>query len=131
LKKISVNAEVIFFEENVLLILFYITYSINISRDFFWYHFFDDVLGRIDYAQYCRIVELLIIASMQKMNFSTNAATVPKMMGAGKPSMPLMARQPFIERKTSDPSSTAPKGERYPIPSFFEYRIKPRDYDPL
>ena len=68
---------------------------------------------------------------MQKMIFSTNASTVPKMISSGKPSMPLMVRQPLVERKTSDPSSTAPKGERYPIPSFFEYRIKPREYDPL
>jgi len=68
---------------------------------------------------------------MQKINFSTNAATVSTMMNAGKPAMPLLARQPFVDRKTSDPSSTSPKGERYPIPSFFEYRIKPRDNDPL
>lgn len=68
---------------------------------------------------------------MQKMNFSANAATVSRMVNAGKPSMPLMVRQSFAERKTSDPSSTSPKGERYPIPSFFEYRIKPRDHDPL
>jgi hypothetical protein len=66
---------------------------------------------------------------MQRMNFTTSPSV--QKVGAGKPSMPLMARQPFVERKTSDPSSTAPKGERYPIPSFFEYRIKPRDHDPL
>jgi len=67
---------------------------------------------------------------MQRINF-TSSSPVQKIIGAGKPSMPSMARQPFVERKTSDPSSTSPKGERYPIPSFFEYRIKPRDHDPL
>jgi len=66
---------------------------------------------------------------MQKMNFSTTTA-VPKMIGAGKPSITI-SRQPIVERKTSDPSSASPKGERYPIPSFFEYRIKPREFDPL
>lgn len=68
---------------------------------------------------------------MQKMNFSTVTAAVPKMISTGKPSIPLTTRQPVVERKTSDPSSASPKGERYPIPSFFEYRIKPRDHDPL
>jgi hypothetical protein len=67
---------------------------------------------------------------MQKMIFSTTTATVPKLTSSGKPSMPV-TRQPIVERKTSDPSSASPKGERYPIPSFFEYRIKPREYDPL
>ncbi|HTM91895.1 MAG TPA: hypothetical protein VL095_05725 [Flavisolibacter sp.] len=68
---------------------------------------------------------------MQKMNFSTTTSAVPKTISTGKPSIPLTTRQPMVERKTSDPSSTSPKGERYPIPSFFEYRIKPREYDPL
>ena len=67
---------------------------------------------------------------MQKINFSTSTAAVPKMISSGRPSI-TMTRQPFVERKTSDPSSASPKGERYPIPSFFEYRIKPREYDPL
>lgn len=69
---------------------------------------------------------------MQKMNFSTTTtAAAAKTVSAGKPSIPMTTRQPIAERKTSDPSSTSPKGERYPIPSFFEYRIKPREYDPL
>lgn len=67
---------------------------------------------------------------MQKINFST-ATTSTQIISAGKPSMPVAGRQPIVERKTSDPSSSSPKGERYPIPSFFEYRIKPREYDPL
>lgn len=67
---------------------------------------------------------------MQKMNFSTTS-TATKVISAGKPSIPLSTRQPIVERKMSDPSSSFPKGERYPIPSFFEYRIKPREHDPL
>jgi len=50
---------------------------------------------------------------------------------AGKPSLHLSGKQPVTERKINDPSSCFPKGERYPIPNFFEYRIKARDYDPL
>jgi hypothetical protein len=68
---------------------------------------------------------------MQKMNFSTTTVASHQVISNGKPSIPLTARQPVVERKTSDPSSASPKGERYPIPSFFEYRIKPREYDPL
>ena len=69
---------------------------------------------------------------MQKVNFSTTiTAPNTKLISAGKPSIPITTRQPFVERRNADPSSTYPKGERYPIPSFFEYRIKARDFDPL
>lgn len=67
---------------------------------------------------------------MQK-NEVTNGLTAMQTINAGKPAMPLAGRQTFIERKVSDPSSAYPKGQRYPIPSFFEYRVKPRDFDPL
>ena len=78
-----------------------------------------------------RIFEPLTLLPMQKINFSTAAVPSTQLIGAGKPSIPVSGRQPIVERKTSDPSSSSPKGERYPIPSFFEYRIKPREYDPL
>jgi hypothetical protein len=68
---------------------------------------------------------------MQKIISSQSVPVAVQMIGSGKPTMPMTGRQPVIERKISDPSSTYPKGERYPIPSFFEYRIKPREYDPL
>ncbi len=68
---------------------------------------------------------------MQKMNNTAAGSGTMQMNGPGKPTMPVHGRQPVIERRTADPSSTYPKGERYPIPSFFEYRIKPRDFDPL
>jgi len=58
-------------------------------------------------------------------------ATPKQAFNSAKPTIPLPGRQPIIERKISDPSSSSPKGERYPIPSFFEYRIKPRDYDTM
>jgi hypothetical protein len=63
--------------------------------------------------------------TMTLKNFSATIQTV----SAGKPTLP-SGRQPIVERKYSDPSSS-PKGERYPIPSFFEYRFKPREHDPL
>ena len=68
---------------------------------------------------------------MQKMNLTKSSSHVP-VVHTGKPTMPLSGgRQPIIERKISDPSSSSPKGERYPIPSFFEYRMKAREFDPL
>jgi len=67
---------------------------------------------------------------MQKLNVPRTLAA-PAMMGVGRPTMPVIGRQPVVERKVFDPSSSYPKGERYPIPAFFEYRIKARDFDPL
>jgi hypothetical protein len=67
---------------------------------------------------------------MQKMAMTSNAISL-QMVSAGKPTAPVTGRQPFIERKTIDPSSSSPRGEHYPIPSFFEYRIKPREFDTL
>jgi len=66
---------------------------------------------------------------MQKMKM-TNAIAVQPVV-TGWPTEPVVGRQPVIERKTTDPSSAFPRGEHYPIPTFFEYRIKPRDHDPL
>ncbi len=68
---------------------------------------------------------------MQKFSVRTAASSPVQSAGNGKPSIPLTGRVPSVERKISDPSSSAPRGERYPIPSFFEYRIKPKEYDPL
>jgi hypothetical protein len=63
---------------------------------------------------------------MLKMNIKTGTMTTSsQMVHAGRPTIPVSGRQPIIERKISDPSSSSPKGERYPIPSFFEYRMKP------
>jgi hypothetical protein len=57
------------------------------------------------------------------MNFRNSSSVQP--VNAGKPTMPL-GRQPIVERKISDPSSS-PKSERYPVPSFFNYRSRPRE----
>jgi len=66
------------------------------------------------------------------MNVLTTTSTLTRQVSnQGRPSMPATGRQPVIERKMADPSSTAPKNQGYPIPSFFEYRIKANDYDPL
>jgi hypothetical protein len=72
----------------------------------------------------------LQLLPMHQMMLTSNVTTV-QAVNSGKPTIPLTGRQPIIERKITDPSSASPKGERYPIPSFFEYRIKPRDFDPL
>lgn len=63
---------------------------------------------------------------MQKMS-SNNAITSGSF--SAKPTMPLIKKKPAAKRTISDPSSVLPKGESYPIPSFFEYRIKPLEFD--
>jgi hypothetical protein len=69
---------------------------------------------------------------MQKIPVNPGGSARTQLIIAGKPSIPLPGgRQPIVERKITDPSSASPKGERYPIPSFFEYRIRAREYDPL
>ncbi|HEX8316413.1 MAG TPA: hypothetical protein VF609_15525 [Flavisolibacter sp.] len=53
------------------------------------------------------------------------------LLAANKPTLPVEQKQPVSERRISDPSSGLPKDKRYPIPSFFEYRAKPKEYDSL
>ena len=42
-----------------------------------------------------------------------------------KPAAPFEARQTFTGRRAPDPSSVL-RSDRYPIPSFFEYRMRVR-----
>ena len=58
---------------------------------------------------------------MQKLD-STNYGKPGSQFITGKPTIPFIGRHSIIERKTYDPSSS-PKGERYPIPSFSNYRV--------
>jgi hypothetical protein len=48
---------------------------------------------------------------------------------ASKPTAPLSAKLPYSEKMVSDPSASIPHGRSYPIPSFFEYRAKPKEND--
>ena len=48
-----------------------------------------------------------------------------------KPTAPVNTKQPSTEKRIADPSSVTPKGRCYPIPAFFEYRAKPKEYDLL
>lgn len=57
----------------------------------------------------------------------TTAAATQVYVNVAKPSAPVLGQSK--ETTTADPS--AAKSNRYPIPSFFEYRIKPKTYDPL
>ena len=66
---------------------------------------------------------------MQTTMTIRNVSAAAQLINTGKPTMPL-GRQPVIERKIADPSSS-PRVERYPVPSFYEHRLKARDYDPL
>lgn len=64
------------------------------------------------------------------MNLTNDAAPPVLLLGAGKPTKP-EARPSLTERKTADPSPSSSKSGGYPIPSFFQRRIKGKDYDPL
>jgi len=68
---------------------------------------------------------------MRKINLTNSTGLPTVTVSSGKPVSPASAGQPNANRKSSDPSSAAPRGERYAIPAFFERRIKGRDYDPL
>jgi hypothetical protein len=46
-----------------------------------------------------------------------------------KPTAPVNSRQPYTEKRISDPSAFLPGGRSYPIPSFFNYRSKPKEQD--
>ena len=48
---------------------------------------------------------------------------------ANAPVFPATGRQAVAESRFFDPSSCLPKGRCYPIPSFFEYRANPKEYD--
>ena len=47
---------------------------------------------------------------------------------AGKPLAPFTTKT-ITDKKFSDPASSQGPVDRYPIPSFFEYRSKPRNFD--
>lgn len=68
---------------------------------------------------------------MSKINSVRNYASTTQLMNPSKPSVPPIGKQSIPERRSADPSSSNPRGESYPIPSFFEYRIKHKEYDPL
>ena len=53
------------------------------------------------------------------------------LMAGSKPSMPFERKQPTLERRIADPSSSIQAEKRYPIPSFFEYRARPKEFDSL
>ena len=67
---------------------------------------------------------------MENITVSQKISNFNQMMGQGKPTIP-SGKQPVIERKFCDPSSSYPKGERYPIPASFEYRVKTRELETL
>lgn len=69
-----------------------------------------------------------LILRMQQIILNPNAIAA-QTVSIGKPSHTICDKQPWVETKIIDPSSSFPRGERYPIPSFFEYRINPKQHD--
>ncbi|MBA2747099.1 MAG: hypothetical protein H0U44_12800 [Flavisolibacter sp.] len=63
---------------------------------------------------------------MEHLNPLQPFYTYANAQNGGMPTIP-SGKQPYTEQKISDPSSSFPNGERYPIPSFFEYRLTGRD----
>ena len=70
---------------------------------------------------------------MSKLSYLNNhqANQTSMMLAGNKPTLPTEQKQPQSEKRVSDPSSCLPRETRYPIPSFFEYRAKPREFDSL
>jgi hypothetical protein len=62
-----------------------------------------------------------------KMVHHTTAASTQVYINVAKPSAPVIIAK--AEANNTDPAAAS--NSRYPIPSFFEYRIKPKTYDPL
>jgi hypothetical protein len=50
--------------------------------------------------------------------------------GSAQPTAPIIGRQQVGEWKRKDPSSTA-MGNRYPRPSFFDYRVRGVSFNQL
>ena len=46
-----------------------------------------------------------------------------------KPMQPVKGKNLVAENRFFDPSSSLPRGQCYPIPSFFDYRAIPKDFD--
>jgi hypothetical protein len=62
---------------------------------------------------------------------SQASGRIASVMASNKPSMPADSKQPILEKRIADPSSSLPREQRYPIPSFFEYRVRPKEADVL
>jgi len=57
----------------------------------------------------------------------TRSHALANFSGTNGPAAPLHGRQNAGARK-ADPSSAA-RGDKYPIPSYFDNRMKPQDYE--
>ena len=64
---------------------------------------------------------------MNNIDFSKSGAFYSN-ANAPVPTAPIVRQQNVADRRSTDPSS-ATRIDRYPIPSFFEYRMKPREYE--
>ncbi len=64
---------------------------------------------------------------------NTNLIVLPDAFTAiaGVPTAPLSIKSFYSEKRITDPSSCCPKGQCYPIPSFFEYRTNTKEVDAL
>jgi hypothetical protein len=70
---------------------------------------------------------------MSKLNYAAlhQSNQAAGFLALAKPTLPTEQKQVVAEKRISDPSSCIAKEKCYPIPSFFEYRAKPKEYDSL
>ena len=70
---------------------------------------------------------------MSKLAFSDrHQNTQPHLLASlNRPTLPNEQKLPAIDKRFADPSSSQPVGRSYPIPSFFEYRVRPKEFDSL
>jgi len=70
---------------------------------------------------------------MSKLSYLSSLQANPStaLMAVNNPALPTEQKKTFTEKRIEDPSSSTPSEKRYPIPSFFEYRTKPKEFDSL
>ena len=89
----------------------------------FWYNFLNtnEKLPQINFFKHSYHSEEF----RMKNNDSAKNAFKDLQVNAAhsKPAAPFAARQAFTDRRAPDPSSVL-RSDRYPIPSFFEYRMR-------
>ena len=64
---------------------------------------------------------------MERLKLTT---TLSSRQGSAQPTAPVIGRQQESEWKRRDPSSTS-AGNRYPRPTFFDYRVRGIGYNQL
>jgi hypothetical protein len=68
---------------------------------------------------------------MNIMDFIPGSAADFLHAGRSCPTQPSLDQSKFYERKKADPSATTRRDNCYPIPGFFDYRVRTTGYEVL